>query len=540
MKKIKNNFICKIIEKDILKNKHIKIRTRFPPEPNGHLHIGHAKSIFINFNIAKIYNGKCNLRFDDTNPYKENIKYINIIKKDIIWLGFKWNKKIKYSSNYFNTFYKYAMLLIKKGLAYVDSLNKFEIKKYRGNLKKKGTNSPFRNRSILENINLFKKMKIGKFQEGDVCLRAKINMSSKIILMRDPVLYRIIKKKSHHQTKKKWCIYPTYDFSHCISDYIEKITHSICTIEFQENKKLYNWILKNINIKKKPKQYEFSRLNIENSLLSKRKIKILIKKKIIKNWSDPRLLTISGLRKRGYTPSSIRKFCYNIGITKKENLIQMSYLEHFIRNDLDKKVNRAMAILNPIKIIIYNLPKNYKKIISIPNHPKIKKFGKQNIILRREIYIEKNDFEEKNKKNKKKLFINGKVKLRYSYIIKAKKIKKDRLNKIKTIYCKYYNKKQSKKIKNNIIIHWISKKESIKANFEMYENLFTTKHPEKKKNMLQYINKNSIIIKHGLVQKDIFSKILKKYIQFERIGYFFLKKNKIKNITFTCITKLKK
>ncbi|WP_343183927.1 glutamine--tRNA ligase [Buchnera aphidicola (Ceratovacuna keduensis)] len=542
-KNINTNFIYKIIEKDMFKNNSLNVKTRFPPEPNGHLHIGHAKSIFINFNISKKYSGKCNLRFDDTNPLKEKKKYINSIKKDIKWLGFKYSKNIKYASNYFEIFYKYAMILIKKGLAYIDKLNKKEIKKYRGNLTKKGKNSPFRNRKIKKNINLFKKMKNGYFEDGSMCLRAKINMKSKIIIMRDPVLYRIIKTKKHHQTKKKWCIYPTYDFAHCISDYIEKITHSICTTEFTDNKILYNWILKNIEVKNKPKQYEFARLNIENNILSKRKIQILIKNNIIKNWSDPRLLTISGLRKRGYTPVSIMNFCNYIGITKKENFIQMSYLEHFIKKDLENKVKRAMAVLNPIKVIIYNLPKNYKKIIKIPNHPKIKKFGTQKIILRKKIYIEKKDFEETSK-NKKKLFINGKVKLRYSYFIKAKKIKKNKLNKIEKIYCKYYKKitnKKNKKKKKIAIIHWISIKDSIKTKFKIYKNLFKTKYPEKKKNMIQYIDKNSKKVKIGFSQKDILSKILKNYIQFERIGYFMLNNlKKHKNITFTCITKLKK
>ncbi|BGI51507.1 MAG: glutamine--tRNA ligase [Buchnera aphidicola (Ceratovacuna japonica)] len=539
---INTNFIYKIIKKDIIKNKSLNVKTRFPPEPNGYLHIGHAKSIFINFNIAKKYLGQCNLRFDDTNPSKEKKKYIKSIKKDIKWLGFEWHEGAKYTSNYFNIFYKYAMILIKKGLAYVDNLNKKEIKKYRGNFKKKGKESPFRNRKIEENINLFKKMKYGIFKDGSACLRAKINMRSKIIVMRDPVLYRIIKNKKHHKTKNKWCIYPTYDFSHCISDYLEKITHSICTMEFLDNKILYNWILNNIEIKNKPKQYEFARLNIENNILSKRNIKKLIKKKIVKNWSDPRLLTISGLKKRGYTPSSIINFCNHIGATKKENFIQMSYLEHFIRNDLEYKVKRAMAVINPIKIVIYNLSKNYKKIITVPNHPNMKEFGIQKITLRREIYIDKYDFEEKTK-NKKKLFINGKVKLRYSYIIKAKKIKRNKLNEIKTIYCKCYKNinLKNKKNKNCAIIHWISIKDSIKTKFKIYKNLFKTKYPENKKNMLQYIDKNSKEVKIGFSQKDILSKILKNYIQFERIGYFMLNKlSKKRNITFTCVVNLKK
>ncbi|MDE5285278.1 MAG: glutamine--tRNA ligase, partial [Buchnera aphidicola] len=369
-----NNFIYKIINYDLKKNKNLSLHTRFPPEPNGHLHIGHAKSICLNFEIANFYKGKCNLRFDDTNPIQEKIKYIKSIQYDVQWLGYKWHNNIKYTSEYFERLYQYAIELIKKKLAYVDNLTKKEIKEYRGTLTQPGKDSPYRNRNIEENIILFEKMKNGYFSEGEACLRAKINMKSDSLLMRDPILYRII-FTNHHQTNKKWCIYPMYDFSHCLSDSIENITHSLCTLEFQENKKLYNWILKNTNVKNYPKQYEFSRLNLEYTILSKRKLKILIEKGIIKNWDDPRMPTISGLRKKGYTASSIKQFCQKIGVTKQNNLIEISLLESCIKKELNHSAIRTMAVLEPIKIFLYNLNPDHKEIFTVPNHPKNKDMG---------------------------------------------------------------------------------------------------------------------------------------------------------------------
>ncbi|XAJ82192.1 glutamine--tRNA ligase/YqeY domain fusion protein [Buchnera aphidicola (Mindarus keteleerifoliae)] len=511
------NFIQKIVSKDLKSKKFTRIQTRFPPEPNGFLHIGHAKSIYLNFSIAAEYNGICNLRFDDTNPKKESIEYINTIKSNVKWLGFKW-EKIFFTSQNFEKIYECAIILIKKNLAYVDRLNKEEIKKYRGTLTTPGKNSPFRNQTIEENIALFKKMKSGYFSEGEACLRAKINMQSPLIIMRDPVLYRIMFIK-HHQTKKKWCIYPLYDFSHCISDSLEGVTHSLCTLEFQENKMLYEWILKNINLKNTPIQYEYSRLNLEYSILSKRKLSILVQKKIVSGWDDPRMPTISGLKNRGYTPNSIKEFCKKIGFTKKEHYIELDLLENCIRNDLEKNTPRTMAIIDPIKLIITNISKNYEEKILVPYHPKNSSMGMNKITLSKEIYIDKSDFSETYIPGYKRLILGKTVKLRYSLIIKAIAIKKDKNEKIDSIFCTYEKKPNMKK--NNGIIHWISKKDAFPAKFFLYNPIFTVKFPDLKKDFLNYINKKSLIVKNGFVNNNITKNEKFNTYQFEREGYFY-------------------
>ncbi len=524
MKKKNKNFIYKKIIKDLNENKYKKIITRFAPEPNGYLHIGHAKSIYLNFQIAKDFNGICNLRFDDTNPNTIKKIYVNKIKKDILWLGYKWNSKTKYASNYFNKCYKYAIELIKKKLAYVEELSPKKIKKYKGGLFKKGINSPYRNRTINENIYYFNKMKNGEYKEKEACLRAKINMSSKNIILRDPILYRI-KYKKHFRTKNKWCIYPTYDFSHCICDSIEKITHSLCTLEFQNNKFLYNWILNNINIKYKSSQYEFSRLNISNNITSKRKIFFLIKNKIIKKWDDPRLMTLSGMKNKGYTSKSILNFCKNLGVSKQESIIDIKFLENFLRKDLSKICPRIMGIINPLKIILTNIKKKY--IIKMPNHPKNKNMGTRKNFLCKEIYVDKKDFQIKKYKKFNKLYLNNIIKLRYSGMIIIKKIIKDKKLNIKYIKCKYLkNKKKNNKIK---IIHWISKIDLFKIKYKFFNNLFKKYNIKKNKNIKKYINNKSIIEKYGYIDKNIFL-IKKKFFQLEREGYFIIKKNKLQKI----------
>ncbi|CAL4322587.1 glutamine--tRNA ligase/YqeY domain fusion protein [Buchnera aphidicola] len=543
-KYLKKNFLFKIINNDIKKNKIKKINTRFPPEPNGFLHIGHAKSIYLNFNIAKTYHGKCNLRFDDTNPKDEKKKFVHAIKKDIQWLGYLKNKKIFYASEYFKKMYKYAIKLIKKNLAYVDQLSKKEIKKYRGTLKKKGINSPYRNRSIKKNLTLFKKMKNRKFKSGEMCLRAKINMKSNNIVMRDPVLYRI-KNISHYRTKKKWCIYPTYDFSQCLSDAIEKITYSLCSLEFLDNKELYTWILNNLNIKNQPKQYEFSRLNLEYTVLSKRKLKDLVKKKIVEGWNDPRMPTLSGLKRRGYTPQSIRNFCKKIGISKKNHLIELKLLEHCVRKDLNKISHRFMAVINPIKIIITNLCKNYNEEIIVNNHPLYSEHGKHKIYFNKTIYIDESDFKEKPTPTYKRLTINKEIRLRHAYIIKAIKIKKNFQGKIEKIFCTYDKNTLNKNPKNRKVtgvIHWISKKNSIPAKFRLFQPIFTIKNPNNEKKFLKYINKNSIKTKNGFIEKDLLNHKKIKFLQFEREGYFLVDKAetyKNKKITFNKTISLK-
>ncbi|QJC28707.1 glutamine--tRNA ligase [Enterobacteriaceae endosymbiont of Plateumaris consimilis] len=542
----KNNFIYQIINNDLKNKKYGLIYTRFPPEPNGYLHIGHLKSICLNFTIAKDFNGKCNLRIDDTNPVKENIKYIESIKKDLIWLGFQWSKNIKYSSDYFDQLYEYAIELIKKGFAYVDELTSEEIRNYRGTLLIPGKNSPYRNRSIEENLILFNKMKLGKFSEGSASLRAKINMQSKIIVLRDPVLYRI-KFIQHHQTGNKWCIYPMYDFAHCIADAIEGITHSLCTLEFQDNRLLYDWIINHISINHHPKQYEFSRLNIEYSILSKRKMNLLVNNKIVNNWNDPRMLTISGLRKRGYTASSLKEFCYRVGVTKQNNLIERVSLESCIRDELNKNAHRMMAILKPLKIIITNFPTTKEKIkIIAPNHPNNHAMGFRNIFFTKEIYINELDFIEKDIENNKKLTLKKEIRLRYSFVIKANKILKNK-EKIICVYCTYDSNTLGKKLNKNRnvkgVIHWLSISHSIPAIFRIYDNLFTKKNIDfiNINKILSFINKKSLLIYNGFIEKNILKKKQNKSFQFEREGYFCLDKkdsNK-KVLIFNQITSLK-
>ncbi len=516
-KKIKN-FIYKIINNDLINRKYQKIITRFPPEPNGYLHIGHVKSIYINFKIAKYFKGKCNLRFDDTNPSTEKKKYINSIKKDIKWLGFKWHKKEKYTSNYFHIYYIYAKKLIKNKLAYVDELSTSEIKKYRGTLTKPGIDSPYRNRDVNSNLLLFKKMKKGYFQEGQMCLRAKINMQSKNITLRDPVLYRI-KYSKHPKTKKKWCIYPMYDFAHCIADSIEHVTHSICTLEFQNNKCLYNWILKNLNIQHRPKQYEFSKLNITYNISSKRKINQLIKKNIVTGWNDPRLMTLSGMRNKGYTSKSIINFCKSLGVSKQESIIDLNVLEKYLKKDLNIIAPRIMGIINPFKIICTNIKNNYLWNIKVSNHPINQKMGNRLIIFSREIYIEKKDFKKFFFSKKKKL-IKNKIRLKYAGLIKPQKIIKNKNNKILYLECKFYKKNIYKKIN---IIHWLSTKNLLKTKIKFYYKLFNYPNPNIKKKYLSLINKKSLKIKYGYIEKSIL-KNKHKIFQFERIGYFKINK----------------
>lgn len=523
----KSNFIYNIINKDLKLKKYVDIRTRFPPEPNGYLHIGHAKSICLNFGIAQHYHGTCNLRFDDTNPEKEQKEYIEIIKHDIKWLGFSWDGSVRYSSDYFEELYKYAIELIQKGLAYVDELPVNNIREYRGTLKSPGIDSPYRYRSIKENLIYFSKMRNGEFLEGKACLRAKINMSDPSIIMRDPVLYRI-KYTPHHRLNKSWCIYPTYDFSHCIADAIEGITHSLCTLEFQDNRRLYNWILKNTNIGiSYPLQYEFSRLNLEYVLTSKRKLNTLIKDNIVSRWDDPRLPTLSGLRRRGYTAKSIREFCRCIGISKQESQIKLSVLESCIRNDLNQTAPRLMAVINPIKIIIHNLPLGYEEKIRMPYHPNYRNMGFRDVIFSRDIFIDRFDFcESFNNLNYSKLTLGEEIRLRYAYIIKAEFIEKDNDGNIVCIYCSFdpntLNKNPIDRRKINGVIHWVSATKNVSAEFRLYNELFTHPNPNSVSNLSNIINNKSLIISQGFIEKDILSFNKAGPFQFEREGYFII------------------
>ena len=517
-----HNFITQIIDEDLASGKHQRVHTRFPPEPNGYLHIGHAKSICLNFGLAKEYKGLCNLRFDDTNPVKEDVEYVDSIKADVEWLGFKWEGEPRYASDYFDALYGYAIELIKKGLAYVDELSPDEMREYRGTLTEPGKNSPYRDRSVEENLALFEKMKNGEFAEGTLSLRAKIDMASPFMVMRDPVIYRI-KFASHHQTGDKWCIYPMYDFTHCISDAIERITHSLCTLEFQDNRRLYDWVLENISIERPlPHQYEFSRLNLEGTLTSKRKLLKLVNEGIVDGWNDPRMPTISGLRRRGYTPASLREFCRRIGVTKQDNVVEYSALESCIRDDLNQNAPRAMAVIDPVRVVIENF--EGEEMLTAPNHPNRPELGERQLPFTKEIYIDRADFREEANKQYKRLVLGKEVRLRNAYVIKAERVEKDANGEITTIFCTYdpetlgKNPADGRKVKG--VIHWVSATHNHPAEFRLYERLFTVPNPGAEENIESVLNPTSLVVKHGFVEQNLGNAEAEKGYQFEREGYF--------------------
>ena len=524
---ISTNFIRNIIDEDLSKGKHNIVITRFPPEPNGYLHIGHAKSICLNFGTASDYEGYCNLRFDDTNPSKEDIEYVNSIKNDVSWLGFNWDKEVKFSSDYFDIFYDCAVELIKKELAYVCFLSPEKTREYRGTLKYPGKNSPYRNSSIKENLSLFQKMKLGEFNEGECVLRAKIDMASSFMCMRDPTLYRI-RFEIHHQTKDDWCIYPMYDFAHCIGDAIEGVTHSICTLEFQDNRRIYNWTLENLdafNKPDRPQQYEFSRLNLEYTTTSKRKLKILVDNNHVSGWNDPRMPTITGLKRRGYTPASIRDFSERIGVSKVNSLTDISILESAIRDDLNISAPRSMAVIDPIKLVIENYPEGKIESLRAPLHPQNEEMGTREIFFSREIYIDKEDFIEvaPNKKYKR-LAIDKEVRLRNSYVIKASRFDTDKDGNITIIYCTYdpdtlgKNPNDGRKVRG--VIHFVESSKAINAEFKIYDRLFLDPNPSQFDDMSSVLNPSSLIIKYGYVESNLHNAEIEKAYQFEREGYF--------------------
>ena len=517
-----HNFITQIIDEDLASGKHKSVHTRFPPEPNGYLHIGHAKSICLNFGLAKEYQGLCNLRFDDTNPVKEDVEYVDSIKADVEWLGFKWEGEPRYASDYFDALYGYAIELIKKGLAYVDELSPEEMREYRGTLTEPGKNSPYRDRTIEENLALFEKMKNGEFAEGKASLRAKIDMASPFMVMRDPVLYRI-KFASHHQTGDKWCIYPMYDFTHCISDAIERITHSLCTLEFQDNRRLYDWVLENISIERPlPHQYEFSRLNLEGTLTSKRKLLKLVNDGIVDGWNDPRMPTISGLRRRGYTPVSLREFCRRIGVTKQDNVVEYSALEACIREDLNENAPRAMAVIDPVRVVIENFAG--EETLTAPNHPNRPELGERQLPFTKELYIDRADFREEANKQYKRLVLGKEVRLRNAYVIKAERVEKDANGEITTIFCTYdpetlgKNPADGRKVKG--VIHWVSAVHNHPAEFRLYDRLFTVPNPGAEDDIESVLNPHSLVVKHGFVEQSLAKAEAEKGYQFEREGYF--------------------
>ncbi|WP_447470078.1 glutamine--tRNA ligase [Vibrio harveyi] len=518
-----SNFIRQIIDKDLADGKHTSVHTRFPPEPNGYLHIGHAKSICLNFGIAQDYQGQCNLRFDDTNPEKEDIEYVESIKKDVNWLGFEWDGEVCYSSNYFDKLYEYAIELINKGLAYVDELSPEQIREYRGTLTAPGKPSPYRDRPIEENLALFEKMRAGEFEEGKACLRAKIDMGSSFMVMRDPVIYRV-RFATHHQTGDKWCIYPMYDFTHCISDALEGITHSICTLEFMDNRRLYDWVLDNITIDCRPHQYEFSRLNLEYTVMSKRKLNQLVTEKLVDGWDDPRMPTVSGLRRRGFTSASIREFCKRIGVTKQENMIEFGSLESCIRDDLNENAPRAMAVLDPVKIVIENFEAGAVETLTVANHPNKPEMGEREVPFTREVWIEREDFREEANKKYKRLVLGKEVRLRGAYVIKAERIEKDAEGNIATIFCTYdaetlgKNPADGRKVKG--VIHWVSADKALPAEIRMYDRLFTVPNPAAADDFAATINPESLVVLNGFVEPSLVNAEAETGYQFERMGYF--------------------
>ncbi|MEC8325741.1 MAG: glutamine--tRNA ligase [Pseudomonadota bacterium] len=518
------NFITNLIDKDLASGKHAATHTRFPPEPNGFLHIGHAKSICLNFGIAQDYKGLCNLRFDDTNPEKEDIDYVNSIQQDVKWLGFNWDGDICYSSNYFDELYGYAVELIEKSLAYVCFLSPDEAREYRGTLTEAGKNSPYRDTSVEENLALFEKMKNGEFKEGECVLRAKIDMASSFMVLRDPIIYRI-RFAHHHQTGDKWCIYPMYDFTHCISDALEGITHSLCTLEFQDNRRLYDWVLDNISLECHPQQIEFSRLNLEYTLMSKRKLNALVEEKHVEGWDDPRMPTIAGLKRRGYTPASVREFCKRIGVTKQDNMVEMGMLEACIRDDLNENAPRAMAVLDPIKVVIENFPEDKVEELNVQNHPNIEEMGTRIVPFTREVFIEREDFRLEANKKYKRLVLGKEVRLRGAYVIKAERVDQDDAGNITTIYCTYddetlgKNPSDGRKVKG--VIHWVSASQGVPAEVRLYDRLFTVPNPAAEEDFATVLNSESLVrLTSAVVEPALANAEAEVGYQFERTGYF--------------------
>lgn len=523
----RTNFIREIIDTDLKNNENeCRVHTRFPPEPNGYLHIGHAKAICLNFGIAQDYKGLCNLRFDDTNPSKEETEYVRAIKQDVSWLGFDWQDRLYYASDYFDKFYDYAVLLIKKGKAYVCDLSSEQMREYRGPLTKPGKNSPYRDRSIDENLDLFKRMKHGEFKDGEKVLRAKIDMTSPNLNMRDPVIYRIL-HMPHHRTGDKWCIYPMYDFAHGFEDSIEKITHSICTLEFENHRPLYDWFLDQAEAFH-PKQIEFARLNLSYTIMSKRKLLQLVQQGHVSGWDDPRMPTISGLRRRGYTPQSIRNFCDTIGVAKFNSTIEMGVLENSIRADLNKNAQRVMAVLNPIKVVITNYPEDKIEEIDAINNPEDQSMGVRKVPFSRELYIERDDFQEVPHKKFFRLSLGREVRLRYSYFITCNEIVKDEDGQIIELHCTYDpatyggNSPDGRKVKATL--HWVCAKSAYETDVRLYDNLFVKPNPDEAEEGLDFtsnLNPESLkLLKSCKLEPSLKKANPTTAYQFERLGYF--------------------
>jgi glutaminyl-tRNA synthetase len=528
---VPSNFIRTIIDQDLKANKHKgRVVTRFPPEPNGYLHIGHAKSICLNFGIAKDYHGICNLRFDDTDPHKENLEYVKAIQEDVHWLGFDWAERLYYASDYFEKLYTYAVQLIKKGQAYVCDLSQEAIRAYRGTLKEPGKESPYRHRSVKENLDLFARMRAGEFKDGARVLRAKIDMASPNINMRDPIIYRIRHGVIHHQTGEEWCIYPLYDFTHCLSDSIEGVTHSLCTLEFEDHRPLSDWFLDELAVECHPQQIEFSRLTLQYTVTSKRRLQELVELGYVSGWDDPRMPTIAGLRRRGYTPESIRDFCDRIGVTKAENKVPMGVLESCIREDLDRRAPRAMAVLQPLKVVIENYAQRMVEELPAPNHPKDAGMGTRTLPFCREVYIDRADFREEAPKRFKRLVAGGEVRLRYAYVIRCLEILKDEHGEVTELRCTYDPESLGtlpggRKVAG--VIHWVSALHAVEAEVRLYDRLFNHPNPDVDKDrrdfrdFKEHLNPHSLRTLTGCyVEASLAEAKVEQPYQFEREGYF--------------------
>jgi glutaminyl-tRNA synthetase len=522
------NFIRHIIDDDIKTNKHGgKVATRFPPEPNGYLHIGHAKSICLNFGIAEDYHGTCNLRFDDTNPHKENIEYVESIQQDVRWLGYDWGDRLFYASDYFERLYEAAVELVQSGKAYVCDLTAGQIREHRGTLTEPGTPSPYRDRGVEENLDLLARMRAGEFEDGARVLRARIDMASPNMNMRDPTLYRIRHGVIHHQTGEAWCIYPMYDFTHPISDALEGITHSLCTLEFADHRPLYDWVLENVSVPCQPQQIEFSRLNLEYTVMSKRKLTELVEEGRVAGWDDPRMPTIAGLRRRGYTPASIRDFCTRIGLSKSENTVQMSALENCIREDLNTHAPRRMAVIHPLKVVITNYPQDQVEQLQAANHPQDDSLGTRVIPFTAELYIDKEDFREEASGKFKRLVSGGEVRLRNAYVIRCDEVIKDAHGEVIELHCSHDPatlgaNPEGRKVKG--VIHWVSAVYGIEADVHLYDRLFNSPSPDAAKegrDYKDYLNPDSLRTVTGCIVEPSLkeSKPGERY-QFEREGYF--------------------
>ncbi|WP_058558025.1 glutamine--tRNA ligase/YqeY domain fusion protein [Thiohalocapsa sp. ML1] len=521
----RTNFIRQIIDADLASAKHERVRTRFPPEPNGCLHIGHAKSIVLNFGIAEDYAGTCNLRFDDTNPHKENLEFVESIKADVRWLGYDWQDRLYFASDYFEQLYGFAVELIEQGLAYVCDLSADDTRARRGTLTEPGQDSPYRERSVEENLDLFRRMRAGEFPDGARTLRAKIDMASPNINLRDPVLYRIRHGVIHHQTGNAWCLYPTYDYTHPISDALEGITHSLCTLEFEDHRPLYDWCVDHVSVPSKPRQIEFSRLNLEYTVMSKRLLTQLVEEGIVTGWDDPRMPTISGLRRRGCTPGAIREFCARIGVTKADNLVEMGLLESTIREDLDREAPRAMAVLRPLKIVLTNLPADAPTAVPVANHPKREDMGNRSVPFGAEIFIDGDDFAEEPPKGFKRLVPGGEVRLRNAYVIRCDEVIKDAAGAVAELRCSVDpdtlgRNPEGRKVKG--VIHWVDAATGVPATVRLYDRLFTVPQPGSGgRDFRVDLNPESLCVLSGCIIEPALAAAEPGWrCQFEREGYF--------------------